>query len=141
METNKIEKIKAEVRLAATDHLNAGDADTALSYYSKDAIIVSNGHLYPSFKLFAEHIKEFYASLSNVDIAVWKDINIRVINAEAAIFNAKFRWRSTDSAGKTFDLQGVWSAVFIRDKDGWKITMRHESFSPRRTDKRLNTLV
>ena len=130
METNKIEKIKAEGRQAATDHLNAGDADTALSYYSKDATIVSNGYLYPSFKLFAEHVKEFYASLSNVDLAVWEDINIKVINAEAAIFNAKFRWRSIDVAGEILDLQGVWSALFIRYKNRWKINMRHESFSP-----------
>ena len=129
---NRLTEIKAEVQQAATDHLNAGDADTALSYYTKDATIVSNGYLYPSFKLFAEHVKEFYASLNNVDFAVWEDINIKVVNAEAAIFNAKFRWRSIDVAGETLDLQGVWSAVFIRDKDGWKINMRHESNSPRK---------
>ena len=119
---------KAEVQQAAADHLNAGDADTALSDYSKDAIIVSNDYQYPSFKLFAEHVKEFYATLSNVDLAVWKDINIKIINAEVAIFTAKFRWRSTDKKGDTLNLQGVWSAVFIREKDYWKINMRHESF-------------
>ena len=123
-------EIIAEVQQAAADHLNARDADTALGYYTKDATIVSNGYLYPSFQSFAEHVKAFYASLRKIDLAAWEDIDIRVINAGAAIFTAKFRWRSTDTQGDTLNLQGVWSAVFIREKDCWKINMRHESFPP-----------
>lgn len=130
METNKIEKLKAEVQQAATEHLNAGDADTALSYYSKNAAIVSNGYLYPAFQLFSEHVREFYASLRKVDLAVWEDIHIPIINAGAGIFTAKFRWRSTDTKGEMLNLQGVWSAMFVREKDCWKINTRHESFSP-----------
>ena len=117
------------VQQAAVDHLNAEDAETALSYYAEDAAIVSNGYLYSSFQEFAEHVREFYASLRKVDTAIWEDIDIRVINPETAIFNATFRWRSTDNWGETMNLQGVWTAVYVRDEDRWKIKMRHESFT------------
>ena len=123
-------KIKAEVQQAAEEHLNAKDAETALSYYTEDAAIVSNGYLYPSFQEFAEHVREFYASLRKVDTATWEDVDIRVINPDTAIYTAKFRWRSTDTRGETLNLQGVWTAVYVRDQDSWKIKMRHESFTP-----------
>ena len=122
-------KIISEVRQAAEEHLNAEDAETALSYYSEDAAIVSNGYLYSSCQEFAEHVREFYASLRTVDLAVWENIDIQVINSETAIFTATFRWRSTDTWGETLNLQGVWTAVYVRDEDRWKITMRHESFT------------
>ena len=122
-------KIISEVQQAAADHLNAEDADAALSYYAEDAAIVSNGYLYPSFQEFAEHIREFYASLRKVDTAIWEDIDIQVINSETAIFNAKFRWQSMDTQGEKLNLQGVWSAVYVRDNNRWKIKMRHESFT------------
>ena len=123
-------KIISEVQQAAVDHLNAEDADAALSYYAEDAAIVSNGYLYPSFQEFAEHVREFYASLSKVNTAIWEDVDIRVINPDTAIFTAKFRWQSMDTQGEKLNLQGVWSAVYVRDQDSWKIKMRHESFTP-----------
>ena len=123
-------KIIAEVQQAAEEHLNAEDAATALSYYAEDAVVASNGYLYPSFQEFAEHVREFYASLSTVNEAEWEDIDIHVINTETAIFTAKFCWRSTDTRGETLNLKGVWSAVYVRDHDRWKIKMRHESFTP-----------
>ena len=49
-----LKSIKAEVKQAATDHLNAKDANRTLSYYTKYATIASNGYLYPSFQSFAE---------------------------------------------------------------------------------------
>lgn len=127
---SQIAQTKAEVKKAATEHLNSKDASTALSYYTKNAIIISNGSQYPSFESFAEEIKEFYSSLSKINLAAYDEMYINVINNDAALFNAKFRWSSTDTNGETVDLQGVWSALYVRQDGRWKMSFRHESFLP-----------
>ncbi len=130
LSTKPFAEIEAEVKQAALDHLNAKDAATALSHYTEDAIVVSNGFLYPSFQTFAEHVKKFYGSLSRINLAVWDDMHINILSADVVIFTAKFRWSSTDTTGVNTDLQGVWTALFIPDNSCWKISMRHESFVP-----------
>jgi ketosteroid isomerase-like protein len=125
-----VSKIKKEVEQVAKDHLHAKDAGTALSHYTEDATVVSNGFLYPSFNSFADHIKKFYGTLGKINLAVWDKMFINVISVDAALLTATFRWSSTDSAGKRTCLQGVWSALFVLKNGIWKISMRHESFLP-----------
>jgi len=127
---SQIAQIKAEVKKAATEHLNSKDASTALSYYTKDAIIMSNGFLYSSFDSFAEEIKEFYSSLSKINLAAYDKMYVNVITGDTALFTAKFRWSSVDTNGKTIDLQGVYSALYVRQDGRWKMSFRHESFLP-----------
>ncbi len=69
-------EIEAEVKQAALDHLNAKDAVTALNHYMEEAVVISNGFLYPSFQTFAEHVETFYSSLSRINLARWDDIYI-----------------------------------------------------------------
>ena len=124
----QIAEIETEVKLAALSHLNAEDAVTALSNYTEDATIASNSCLYTSRQAFTEDIKAFYGSLKRIDLAEWEAIRINVISKNAGTFNAKFRWVSTDTSGQKMNLQGVWSALFVREGECWKIKMRHESF-------------
>ena len=127
---SQIAQIKAEVKKTATEHLNSKDASAALSYYTKDAIIMSNGSQYPSFESFAEEIKEFYSSLSKINLAAYDEMYVDVITRDAALFTTKFRWSCTDTNGTTTDLQGVWSALYVRQDGRWKMSFRHESFVP-----------
>ena len=124
----QIAEIETEVKQTAVSHLNAKDAATALSNYTKDATLASNGFLYNSREEFTEDIQAFYGSLKRIDLADWEEIRINVIGDNAATFNAKFRWVSTDTFGQEMNLQGVWSALFVREGECWKIKMRHESF-------------
>ncbi len=126
----KVADIKGEIKKVVQDHLNAKDATTALSYYTDNATIASNGFLYPSFDLFADDIKSFYSSLSKINLSVWDEIHIDIICDNAAIVTAKFRWSSTDTSSVITNLQGVWSALFIKANDSWKMSVRHESFAP-----------
>lgn len=123
--------IEAEVRQAARDHLRSKTAAEALSYYTPDAIVASDGSLYPSFDHFSEDARAFYAMLQRVDLAEWDEMQVRVIGEEAAVLTATFRWSSTDTAGERFDAKGVWTAVFVKHAEGWKIVARHESFERR----------
>lgn len=126
--TSQTMKIKAEVEQAATTHLHAKDAETALSHFTDDVLAVSNGKLFPSRESLAADIGEYYKILKKVNHASWEDVHIYVINESAATFTAKFRYSFTGMDEKTTDLEGVWTALFILDEGIWKIRLRHESF-------------
>ncbi len=127
---SQIAQIKAEVKQAAIEHINAKDAATALSHYTEDAMAVSNDTLYPSFEKLAEDIKTYYNILKEVNLAVWDDMHINVINTDAALVTAKFRYSFTSTNDEKTDLQGVWTALYVRSNGSWKIRVRHESFAP-----------
>jgi uncharacterized protein (TIGR02246 family) len=127
---SQIAQIKAEVEQAAIEHLNAKDAATALSHYTEDAMAVSNDTLYPSFEKLAEDIKAYYDILKEVNLAVWDQMHINVINTDAALVTAKFRYSFTSTNDEKTDLQGVWTALYVRSNGSWKIRVRHESVVP-----------
>jgi ketosteroid isomerase-like protein len=127
---NQLARIRAEVKQAAIDHLNAKDADAALSHFTEDIIAVSNERLFPSFEELAKDVLSYYEILEEVNLAVWEDIHIRIIDSNAAVFTAKFRYSFTSKDKTRTDLQGIWTALFVKDKGNWKIRVRHESFSP-----------
>ena len=124
----QIADIKTEIKETAIKHLNSENAISALSYYRKNATIISNGIQYSSFESYAEGIKNFYSTLSKINIAAYDDIYINVITNEVALFSAKFRWSSTDTHGSTIDIQGIYSALYVREDSRWKMSWRHESF-------------
>ena len=123
----QVAQIKAEIRQAAIDHLNAKDSATALSHYTDDAIAVSNDILYSSFGKLAEDVEDYYKILKEVNLAVWDEMYIHVINANAALVTAKFRYSFTSISNEKTDLQGVWTALYVHSDEGWKIHARHES--------------
>ena len=127
---SQIAQIKAEVEQAAIEHINAKDAATALSHYTEDAMAVSNDTLYPSFEKLAEDIKAYYDILKEVNLAVWDEMYINVIDTDAALVTAKFRYSFTSTNNEKTDLQGVWTALYVRSNGSWKIRVRHESFAP-----------
>ena len=128
LSVSQVAQIEAEIRKTALEHLNSKSAISALGNYTKDATVISNGYLYSSFEPFAEEIEKFYSSLSKINLAAYDEMYINVITDDVALFSAKFRWSSTDTSGTTIDLQGVYSALYVREDGRWKMSWRHESF-------------
>jgi ketosteroid isomerase-like protein len=122
--------IERAVKQTASDLLTTKDAATVVSFYAPDPTVVSNGFLYPSFDALATELEAFYGALREINLAVWDDNRVDVLSANAAVFTGRFRWSSRDSDGVRLDLQGVWTGVFVREGDRWKIQVRHESFEP-----------
>ncbi len=121
--------IERAVKEAAWHHLRATDADTALSYYEPDAVVVSDGRLYPSFQAFADRARDFYRTLQEVRLATWDEMHVNILGDQVAVLTATVTWSSIDVAGVRTDLTGVWTAVMVEHQDGWKIRTRHESFT------------
>lgn len=123
-----VARIEEAVTTAMLEHMHAEDAATGLSHYAPDVKAVSNGYLYPSFEELRGEVEAFYETLAEVDVATWDEMIIDVLSAEAAAVTATFRWSSRDTSGIRTDLQGVWTAVWVREDQRWQIRARHESF-------------
>ena len=120
--------IEKAVKQAAWEHLTAENAATALSHYESDAVVASDGRLYPSFELFARDARDFYDTLQQVELAVWDEIHVQVLSRDIAVLTSKVRWSSTDTEGVRLDLTGIWTAVYVEHDGRWLIRTRHESF-------------
>jgi ketosteroid isomerase-like protein len=126
----QIIEIESEIKSTAINHLNSKDAATALSYYTDDAILASNGYVYDSFEELTKMIEGYYDTLSTIDFADYYDMHIDVITTNTAFLTTKFRYRFTDTTGASTDLQGASSALYVRDANRWKMKFRHESLLP-----------
>jgi ketosteroid isomerase-like protein len=125
----ELTKIKNEIKQAALDHLYAKDATEALNNYTKNIIAVSNEKLMSSSNELVEDIEAYYKILKKVNEAHWDDIYIQVINKNTAVFTAKFFYSFTKIDDEKIVLRGIWTAIYIRKKSGWKIQLRHESYT------------
>ena len=125
----QLDQIKAEVKQAAIDHLHTKDALTALSHYTENAIAASNTTLYSSVSELAKDIHAYYETLKEVNLAVWDEMHIQVIDTDAVLVTATFRYSFTNTNNTKADLKGVWTALYIRRDGHWKIQVRHESFA------------
>ncbi len=123
--------IRVEIDKAATDHLHAQDADTAMSHFADDVVAISNLRIFPSRQSLAEDVRAFYDILQEVNEAAWNDVHIVVVDQHTATFTAEFRYAFTNKDDEITKLEGVWTALFVRLEGNWKIRVRHESFALR----------
>ncbi len=121
--------IENEIRQAALDHLHARTADEALGHFHGDVIAVSNDRLFPSFAALEKDVRAYYDGLKQVDHASFGEMHIRVVDSKTVCITATFRYAFTDVMDEKTDLTGVWTALYVRENETWKIRMRHESFT------------
>ena len=123
------EIIIEEIKQAATDHLNCKSAKEALSHFSKDIVAVSNEKLFPTYEALEKDVKDYYKILKKIIFAKWSDINILVINNDAATVTAMGKYSFTSVDDEVTNLNGIWTALFVHEYGNWKIRLRQESFS------------
>ncbi len=123
------EKIIEEIKQAAIDHLNSNSAEEAMSHFTKDIVAVSNEKLFSTYDALEKDVRDYYKILKKINDARWGDMNILVINNDAATFTAKFNYSFTSIDDEVTNLSGIWTALFVHETRNWKIRLRHESFS------------
>jgi hypothetical protein len=120
--------IEDQIKQAAIVHLNAVNAEEALDHFTKDVVAVSNQTFFESYESLAKDVNNYYHILKKVIRAEWYNIQIRVIEQNAATFTAGFDYCFKTVENEKIELSGVWSAVFVKEAGQWKIKLRHESF-------------
>ena len=108
-------KIKKEIAQAASDHLQAPDARTALNHFCRDVIAVSNENIYSSLAALTKDVNDYYQILKKVNNSGWDDIHIQILNSDTVTFTAKFNYSFTTIEDEIIDLKGIWTAIFVRE--------------------------
>lgn len=124
-----LKQIKNEIIQAANKHLHAKTAQEALSHFTKDLIAVSNDEVFYSFDDLEKDVDDYYKNLKKVNSAKWVDVHVKLLNRNNGIFTAKFNYTFTDKTNNITKLNGVWTAIFVKKDNDWKICLRHETFS------------
>jgi ketosteroid isomerase-like protein len=127
----RIEKnrIIAEIKQAAINHLNAKSSEESISHFTKDIVAVSNEMLFSTYDALEKDVRDYYKILKKINYAKWDDVKILVINNDAATFTAKFNYSFTSVDDEVTNLNGIWTALFVRESGNWKIRLRHETFT------------
>ena len=69
------------------------------------------------------------ASIQEVTSGGWRDVHLSVLGPNVAVWAAGFDWAGVvDTAGTEMARSGVWTTVWERTAEGWKIVQGHESF-------------
>jgi ketosteroid isomerase-like protein len=126
---SRIAQIESEVRQAAIDHLHSADAVIALSHFTEDVVAASNNELFSSLDALAEEVRAYYDILKQVNLAAWDEMHFAVVSSDAVVLTAKFRFSFTSTDDERTDLQGVWTALYVKIDGQWRIRVRHESFT------------
>lgn len=127
---DQVSQIKVDIEKAATDHLFSNNVFSALNHYTEDARIMSNGVLYESPQSLKVDLQSFYDRLTEINDASYTDLRINVLGHGIAHLSAKFAWMSSDINAKRIQIEGTWSALYVRIDGQWKMSFRHESFAP-----------
>jgi uncharacterized protein (TIGR02246 family) len=108
--------------------LNARDVPKIMSFYvpGNDLISAEMGMIYPSRDSVDKAARAFYGTLKAANF-VRDQQRIAVLAPTAAVMTETWHGTVTDSAGKSMDMKGAYTAVFERTADGWKIVAENNS--------------
>lgn len=111
---------------AAAEQVNF---DIALSYYSDEYDIgfPNNGRYYPSLDSISKVGRIGYNNLRSQKINV-RETKVAVLAPNAAIATVYGDFTATDKLNFTSGSPFVWTIVFAKAKDQWKIVHLHQSF-------------
>ncbi len=112
------------------DDFRAGDVDGAFAPFSSEIVWAENGVLAANRDSLVTVWSGFFASIQEVTSGDWGEVHVTVLGPGAAVFNASFDWAGVDTTGAELGGSGVWTTVWQRTVDGWKIVQGHESYLP-----------
>ncbi len=69
-----------------------------------------------------------FATFQEITSVNWRDVYVDVLGPDAAVFTGSFDWTGVDTAGAQIAANGVWTTIWARRDEGWKIIHGHESF-------------
>jgi len=106
------------------------DADRAFTFYGPEFVWAENGVLGANRDSMVTAWRGIFAAMRQVTSGEWSEVHINVLAPDAAVFSGAFDWAGVDTSGASMGAKGVWTTVWVRTGEGWKIIHGHESFTP-----------
>ena len=107
------------------------DANAVLDLFddSDELRHAENGEIFPSYTALAEFVKGWYETTTEMDHS-WEERDIFPITPEAATMTGTFRYEAKQKTGEVWTGRNVFTGVFIKRGDSWKLIHGHESAVP-----------
>jgi uncharacterized protein (TIGR02246 family) len=102
---------------------NRGDIATFVTTYAQDCIFVGKKGITQGRANLVQRYKQSYPSRSAMGQLTFKDLQIRLLDADNAVVTAHWHLDRDQSGGGP--VGGVFSLVLHRSQDGWKIVLDH----------------
>jgi ketosteroid isomerase-like protein len=112
------------------EDFRALDFDRLVAPFASEVVWAENGVIGANRDSLDTAWSGFFASMQEVTSGDWGEVHIKVLGPAAAVFTASFDWAGVDTAGVHLGVAGVWTTVWERTAEGWKIVQGHESFLP-----------
>jgi ketosteroid isomerase-like protein len=113
---------KANCRRDAEGTLDLFDDSDELRY-------AENGKIFPSHAALANFVKGWYETTADM-LLTWEDRRVFPLAPHAATMTGIFQYRATQKTGEVWAGRNVFTGVFIKCGDSWKIIHGHESAVP-----------
>jgi len=107
------------------------DSDRAMAPFGSDLVWAENAVLGADRDSMVTAWRGIFAAMRQVTSGDWGEVHIKVLGPDAAVFSGTFDWAGVDTTGAPVGAAGVWTTVWVRTAEGWKVTHGHESFAPR----------
>ncbi|NIM49961.1 MAG: DUF3225 domain-containing protein [Gemmatimonadales bacterium] len=112
------------------EDFRALDFDRAMAPWASELVWAENGVLGANRDSLDTVWRGMFASIQEVTSGDWGEVHVKVLGPDAAVFSATFDWAGVDTSGAQIGTAGVWTTVWLRTDEGWKIVHGHESFPP-----------
>jgi uncharacterized protein (TIGR02246 family) len=111
---------------------NRGDIDNFMKSYedSPDTTFIGS-QVRTGYQLIIERYKKGYSTQAQMGTLTFRDIDVRLLPSECgkneiALVTGKFHLQRTEKGEATKD-DGIFSLVWRKGRDGWKIVLDHTS--------------
>lgn len=88
-----------------------------------------NGVIFPSYAALVDFVKGWYETTIEMDHS-WEERHVFPITPEAATMTGIFRYEARQKSGQVWAGRNVFTGVFIKRGDNWKLIHGHESAVP-----------
>ena len=106
------------------------DVDGYMAPYGSEFIWAENGVLGTNRDSMVGAWSGVFAGIQELTSVDWGEVHVDVLGPDAAVFTATFDWTGVDTSGAVMEVGGVWTTIWARTDEGWKIIHGHESLLP-----------
>ena len=107
----------------------ARDIDRYMAPHASEFVFVENGVIGADRDSMMNAWGNLFATFQEITTVDWIDVYVDVLGPDAAVFTGSFDWTGVDTAGSQIAANGVWTTIWTRGDEGWKIIHGHESFA------------
>lgn len=126
-------EVAAEIRAAADSiviPLNRLDASHYVAQLADVRWYVENTTINQGPDSVVSTVKAVMASAASINLAWTGEPTLLVLGPDLGVITGAFHQSTTDKAGATQVIDGVWTAIYQRVDGSWKIIVAHETAVP-----------